>query len=124
MHSTGIFGQYMLVFIGGGLGSMLRFSIGMLLPAQRFPWATLAANVFACIILGMLSAWYGQGRLSNQQRLLLATGMCGGFSTFSTFSNETWGLWQNGNIWWAFANIALNLVLCFSGLVFGMKIVA
>jgi fluoride exporter len=114
---------FALVFLGGGLGSIARYGIVLGLQAWqlRFPWATLAANALACFVLGFLLGLQTAGSLSGENRLLLATGFCGGFSTFSTFTAESWQLWQNGQQVMVFLNISLNLVLCFVFLLLGLK---
>lgn len=118
--------QFLLVFLGGGLGSLCRFSVGLavepLLP--KFPWATMVANGLACIVLGAVLGLNMAGNLSEERRLLLATGFCGGFSTFSTFTAETWGLFQNGHLLAALANIVGSLTVCFVCLLLGLKLTA
>jgi len=120
------FYAFFLVFIGGGCGSVLRFGIGFAMqPIQlRFPWATLLANVTACFVIGVLTGLTLNGSISDQRRLLLATGFCGGLSTFSTFTAETWRLFYEGQSWEAFGNIVLSLTLCFGCLLLGLKITA
>lgn len=115
---------FLLVFIGGGLGSITRYGLALaLMPLQaRFPWATLAANALACLILGAVLAAQSQGALPDSRRLLIATGFCGGFSTFSTFTADTWQLYQHGQPLAAMANIAVNLVVCFVFLGLGMML--
>lgn len=117
---------FFLVFVGGGLGSISRYALYLaLLPWQaRFPWATLAANTLACVVLGAVLGSHWAGHLSDQRRLLLATGFCGGFSTFSTFTADSWQLYQNGQAWVALTNVALNLLLCFACLLLGLKLTA
>ena len=83
---------FIAIFIGGGLGSLLRYSISLGLKKYEsgFPFATLTANILSCIVLG--AAWIYFSRNTNypdQTKLLIMTGFCGGFSTFSTFSLET-----------------------------------
>jgi CrcB protein len=114
---------FLLVFAGGGLGSVCRYALGLLiLPwLPRFPLATLAANALACFLLGWLIAWQLLGQLSDARRLLLATGFCGGCSTFSTFTAETWHLWQSGQSAAAAANLFLNLAVSALCLILGMK---
>jgi fluoride exporter len=80
---------YLMVFLGGGLGSLCRFGLALWLPPEEgYPWATLLANGISCVLLGILVALATKPFFSPELRLLLMTGFCGGFSTFSTFSNE------------------------------------
>lgn len=115
--------SWSLVFLGGGFGSICRYGLILLLqPWQpRFPWATLLANALACLALGALLGWQQHGLLSDQRRLLLATGFCGGFSTFSTFTADGWRLFQQGQATMAVVNIVLSLTLCFGCLLLGWK---
>ena len=114
---------FLSVFVGGGLGSASRYLIGLWLwPLQgRFPWATFAANGLACLLLGLWMGWHQAGILSEQRRLLLATGFCGGFSTFSTFTAESFQLWQNGQQVQAFVYILSSLAVCLVCLFLGLK---
>ncbi|MEM6396754.1 MAG: fluoride efflux transporter CrcB [Bacteroidota bacterium] len=84
--------SYLLVFAGGGLGSLCRFGLDKWLnpgvESDAMPWGTLAANTLACLVLGAGFALLIENRLPDEWRLLALTGFCGGFSTFSTFSLE------------------------------------
>ncbi len=104
----------LLVFLGGGLGSVCRYWIGLLLAplAIRFPMATLLSNVLAAIAIAFVLGLLEKGQVGQAPRLLLVTGFCGGLSTFSTFSAETLALLQGGQIALAVLNVVLNLVLC------------
>ena len=115
---------YLLVFLGGGLGSLSRFLVGLMIQplVSRFPLATLTANALACLILGMLIGWQQAQVLGDSRRLLLATGFCGGFSTFSTFTAESWQLFQSGQPYAAVLNILLSLTVSVLCLLLGMKI--
>lgn len=116
--------NFILVFIGGGLGSICRYGISVLLKNQGyiFPWATFLANALSCIVLGFLVGWtLKNGNQSDIQKYLLMTGFCGGFSTFSTFTNETFQLFQSGNLMYAFGNILLSLVICLGCIFIGVK---
>lgn len=116
---------YLLVFLGGGLGSICRFGIAEALRSHHyhFPFATFAANILSCIILGVLLGLSFRGDLNPSTRFLLMTGFCGGFSTFSTFSGETYQLLLSGNTGYALANVAGNLLVCLFCLFLGIKMV-
>ncbi len=77
-----------LVGIGGFVGSVVRYGTGCLvqeIPANGFPFATFAVNTIGCWLIGIFAELYKLSSLSSQAYLLLATGFCGGFTTFSTF---------------------------------------
>ena len=116
--------NYLLVFIGGGLGSICRFGIAHLLSQQKFtfPFATLIANIVSCVILGYLVGWSLKNEPTDYHRFLLMTGCCGGFSTFSTFSSETFQLFQAGAIFYGMANIVISLVVCLVFIYIGIKL--
>ena len=108
--------QLLLIFIGGGLGSLIRFAFSKFIQEnmdKTFPFGTLGVNVLASLILGILVGMFEVKTLINPNyRTFIAIGFCGGFSTFSTFSNDTLQLIQNNRITEAFLNIFLNVMLC------------
>jgi len=116
--------QYLLVFVGGGMGSLLRYGIarGMASYEFTFPHATLVANILSCIVLGFCVAWSLKGGVSDELKLFFMVGFCGGFSTFSTFSNETFSLFQNQHHAYAFLNILGSIAVCLVAIYIGMKI--
>ena len=79
------------VFLGGGTGSLLRYCVQMALHERivpySFPWATFAVNITGSFLIGLFYALSARFNLSTEVRLLLTTGLCGGFTSFSTFSN-------------------------------------
>lgn len=91
----------LLVFIGGGLGSVARYgmmrAIGRMI-SSAFPWHTLGVNLLGALIIGALAEFLAL-RISglDQARLLLITGFLGGFTTFSAFSLESALMWQKGD---------------------------
>jgi CrcB protein len=80
--------NYILIFLAGGLGSLLRYAIGLILPSCFFPWATVAINVIGSFALGLLGGLGVRFGWSESVHLALTVGLCGGFTTFSTFSKE------------------------------------
>ncbi len=108
--------QLLFIFIGGGLGSIIRFMLGKYIQEQflrNFPFGTLGVNVLASLVLGILVGMFEAKTLVNPNyRAFIAIGFCGGFSTFSTFSNDTLQLIQNNRLPEALLNVLLNVVLC------------
>ncbi len=100
------------VMIGGALGSGLRWWFSQF-SNNHFPWGTLLANCLSCFVLGYLMAYHSKAGLLPHYKLLLATGFCGGFSTFSTFSFEGFSFLKSGNflffISYSLASILLGL---------------
>ena len=117
---------YLFVFLGGGLGSICRFGIAQLMRNYQadFPWATLTANALSCIILGILVGLSAKSDFPSSLRFFMMIGFCGGFSTFSTFTHETFQLLLNGQATYAFANIAGSLLLCLACIFLGLKLVS
>lgn len=105
---------YIAVFIGGGLGAILRWRISVVLPyVAGFPWATFIANVAASAILAFAAVFFAKRpELPSHQVLLLMTGFCGGFSTFSTFSLETFKLLDTGRWPMALLYIFASVAVC------------
>ena len=115
--------SWLMVFIGGGLGSLCRYGIGLLLKnkAGTLPLGTLMANIISCILLGFLIGWVAKNHLSSPMALLWMTGFCGGFSTFSTFSAESWQLIQQGQIELALLNIGGSVLIGLGCIFVGLK---
>lgn len=107
--------QLLLVGFGGFIGSVLRFLISKLNHSWHLlslPMGTLAVNVIGSFVIGLLIGMSAKGNLiSADLRLFLMVGLCGGFTTFSTFSSENMLLLQNGQIATAILYMGLSIVL-------------
>jgi CrcB protein len=104
------------IFLGGGLGSLSRYGVSKLVMqiwSGKFPLGTLLANLFSCIVMGLVISYFSDKITSQELKAFLLIGFCGGFSTFSTFSKETLDLVQSGNYLIAIANIIISLLFCF-----------
>lgn len=109
----------LLVFIGGGIGSVLRHLISISMEsfeATSFPIATFITNIAGCFVIGLV---LGKVNLKEKMNLLLATGFCGGFTTFSTFAKESLFLLAQDQLSWAiiyiFASIIIGTLLVWIG---------
>ena len=89
----------LLIFLGGGTGSVLRYLLTISIYRQgttNFPWGTFAVNILGCILIGVFYTLTSRIHINNDIRLMLTIGLCGGFTTFSTFSNESLQLLKSG----------------------------
>ena len=86
----------LLVALGGAGGSVLRYLFSNI--NTSFPWGTFAVNVLGSFLIGLLVGLMSKGVLSPEMKLLLVTGFCGGFTTFSTFANESFSMMKAGDV--------------------------
>lgn len=101
------------VFIGGGLGSLVRYAMSLFIgnfTSSTFPLATLLSNSISCAILAVVTVYFS-AKMSDSSWIqpLILIGFCGGFSTFSTFSAETVALIQAGNVFYAVLNVLISV---------------
>lgn len=116
------FTNLMAVFIGSGLGGVLRYALSRLTQAHVhaasiFPWSTFAVNILGCFLIGLFYGIFDRHApstfLSPELRLLLTVGFCGGFTTFSTFINENYLLFQSSNLHIVAAYVAASVIAGF-----------
>ena len=110
--TTSVLKSILMVGAGSFLGGAARYAISLAMKtlSKGFPWATLAANLIGCLLIGIL--WGCFSRSSNDVSpwaLFMTVGFCGGFTTFSTFSKEALTMLQAGNIWSFAGYVALSI---------------
>jgi CrcB protein len=115
---------YLLVMVGSALGGVLRYAItrAMIPPAGGFPFGTLLINVLGSFVIGYfgtLTLQTGKYPASDNLRLFVMIGICGGFTTFSSFSLQTFDLMRSGAWPRALANVVLSVVLCIAAVAAG-----
>lgn len=112
--------SFLLVFIGSGLGGMLRHGVGLVATrfgGLTFPWGTLVINVGGSAMIGLVVGLFAARSISNAElRLFLTTGIIGGFTTWSTFSLDAFTLWERGEPYAATGYVAASLVLSLAAL--------
>ena len=104
----------LLVFLGGGAGSVLRFLIGRSMNAASpaFPWGTFTVNLVGSLIIGLAFGWVlEKGKLSDDTLFLIVAGFCGGFTTFSAFAHESLNLLREGYSGLFFSYVVSSIVL-------------
>ena len=120
----------LLVCIGSFFGGGMRYLVGQLhvrltgpeaLAYGLFPWGTFAVNIIGCLLIGLFTGIAASGHLPAQWKLVLVTGFCGGFTTFSTFMNENYLLGKDNLMMLAIYTVA-SLALGMGALVVGYKI--
>ncbi|HKE10583.1 MAG TPA: fluoride efflux transporter CrcB [Myxococcota bacterium] len=116
--------RWLLLFIGGGIGTILRYQVSGLVQGLlgfTFPWGTFVVNATGCLAIGIFATLADErGMLGSPARLFLMVGVTGGYTTFSTFGLETWRLLQTGDWLPALANVVGSVVVGLLGLVIGV----
>ena len=116
--------QVLLVFLGGGIGSALRYAIGRIFNTSSagYPWGTFSVNIIGSLLIGVfMGIALKNNNLSENQTLLLVTGLCGGFTTFSAFAYENQQFLKEGDLTsfaiYTVGSLSLGILAVFLGLV-------
>lgn len=117
----------LFIGLGGALGSIFRYGVGVLIKhfvSTTFPFATFSINIIGCLIIGLLYGISEKNNLGNSAfNALLIVGFCGGFTTFSTFANENYNLFQQQNITIPLLYITSSVILGILAVKLGYKII-
>ncbi|MCX7821630.1 MAG: fluoride efflux transporter CrcB [Brevinematales bacterium] len=100
--------KYFLIFLGSGIGGVLRFSLSRFVynfSGETFPFGTLVVNLIGCFVIGFLSGWIENRFLPSEWRMFVFVGILGGFTTFSSFGLETFNLLRNEETKYAIYNL-------------------
>jgi len=114
--------NWLAVLVGGAVGSALRYAVGgvWLTPVSlNFPWGTLAVNVSGSLALGFLGRYFAPPHGSHVVFLLLTVGLCGGFTTFSTFTLDAFTLVERGEPGRASAYVLASVAVSYLALILG-----
>ena len=119
--------NYVLVFIGGGLGSTLRHTVNMASArtlGTAFPWGTFLINITGSTVMGLIAGYLAfKGEASQPWRLFLMTGILGGYTTFSAFSLDAALLYERGEVGLALLYVLGSVALAIAGLFAGLALV-
>ena len=99
----------LLVAFGGAIGSVLRYLLSGI--NTSFPWGTFVVNILGSLLIGLLVGLVSKGVLSPEMKLLMVTGFCGGFTTFSTFANESFGMMKAGDVLQMALYVSVSIVI-------------
>lgn len=114
--------KFILVGLGGALGAMLRYGMTYIPFKSHFPISTFFTNIIGAIFIGFIVGIFEKQRIGESFMLFLKTGVCGGFTTFSTFSLETLQLIENGHILMGTIYIITSVIGCIFGVFIGKYI--
>ena len=124
--------KLLLVALGSAIGGVARYGLSKVISenvASAFPWGTFAVNIIGCLVIGFVLGMIDAGiSLSDNARLFLTVGFCGGFTTFSTFAHENYLLFSGGHFLTVASYAALSffagVVMAYAGHILAMKIAA
>jgi CrcB protein len=104
----------LLVGLGSFIGGISRYLVTLFIQNKflsSFPFGTLVVNITGCFLIGVIYGFSDRGSMNAEWRIFLATGIMGGFTTFSSFSNETVSMLRDAQYWPAFSYVALSMII-------------
>lgn len=117
---------YFIVFLGAGLGGTLRHAVNVIVPrllGSDYPYSTILVNAGGSFMMGLMAGWFAyKGDSAQGWRLFLATGVLGGFTTFSTFSLDAALLWERGETWNVAIYVMSSVTLALGGIIGGIGV--
>lgn len=115
----------LMVGMGSFIGGVGRYLISLLIQNKflsTFPYGTLAVNIIGCFLIGVVYALSDKGSINMEWRLFFATGVLGGFTTFSSFSNETISMMRDGQYLHSFAYVAFSVIIGLAATFIGISL--
>jgi CrcB protein len=116
----------LLVGLGSFIGGMCRYLVTLVIQNKflsTFPYGTLAVNIIGCFLIGIIYGFSERGNMNAELRMFLATGIMGGFTTFSSFSNDTVSMLRDAQYWPAFTYIALSVFIGLAATFVGISLI-
>ena len=118
--------QLILVFLGGGFGSLARYLLIKIMPNENstFPWGTLTVNLLGCFLIGFIMRYALRFSIESRSDLIIffGIGICGGFTTFSAFAFENYSLFKSENYFipsiYIFASVFFGIIMVYLGFLF------
>ena len=104
----------LIIGTGSFIGGVFRYLLSLLIQSKtstNFPFGTLTINIIGCFLIGLVFGFFDKGQMSHEWKWFLATGLLGGFTTFSAFSNETFVLFREGCVGYALLYILASVLL-------------
>ncbi|MFT4078082.1 fluoride efflux transporter CrcB [Rhodomicrobium sp.] len=121
---------YLFIALGGAIGSVARAAVSdamVRLTGPFFPWGTILINITGSFIIGLFAALSVSGSrygLHGDARAFVMIGICGGYTTFSSFSLQTFDLLSDGKPWAALANVGISVLMCLAAVALGYALAA
>ena len=116
----------LLVGLGSFIGGIGRYLVTLLVQNRflsTFPYGTMVVNILGCFMIGVIYGISDRGSMPAEWRIFLATGIMGGFTTFSSFSNDTVSMLRDGQYWPAFSYVAISLLIGLAATFSGISLI-